>query len=63
MTASDLYTKPFAEPSLESAALERLQALYRADSRPWVVAFSGGKDSTVVLQLVFRMLLDLGAEA
>ena len=41
----------------------RLQALYRADSRPWVVAFSGGKDSTVVLQLVFRMLLDLGTEA
>ncbi|MFZ3141969.1 DNA phosphorothioation system sulfurtransferase DndC [Polaromonas sp.] len=63
MTASDPSTESPAEPSLESAAMERLRALYCADSRPWVVAFSGGKDSTVVLQLVFRMLLDLGAEA
>lgn len=63
MTAPDLSIELPAESSLESEAMVRLQALYRADSRPWVVAFSGGKDSTVVLQLVFRMLLDLGAEA
>jgi DNA sulfur modification protein DndC len=51
------------ELSLEVAAMERLRTLYRADSRPWVVAFSGGKDSTVVLQLVFRLLQELGTEA
>ena len=28
-------------------------------SRPWIVGFSGGKDSTLVLQLVFEMLLEL----
>lgn len=36
---------------------------YRADARPWVVAYSGGKDSTLVLQLVMEMLLDLGPQA
>lgn len=43
--------------------MDRLRVLYRADTRPWVVAFSGGKDSTVVLQLVFRLLQELGREA
>ena len=26
---------------------------------PWIVGFSGGKDSTILLQLVFEMLLEL----
>jgi len=37
---------------------ENLINNYLADQRPWVVAFSGGKDSTLVLQLVYEMLLD-----
>ena len=36
---------------------------YLADDRPWVVAFSGGKDSTLVLQLVYEMLLELDDQA
>jgi len=32
------------------------------DSRPWVVTFSGGKDSTTVLQLTIEMLLELPKE-
>ncbi|HBA67561.1 MAG TPA: DNA phosphorothioation system sulfurtransferase DndC [Methylococcaceae bacterium] len=36
-----------------------LKANYLADNRPWVVAYSGGKDSTLVLQLVYEMLLSL----
>jgi 3'-phosphoadenosine 5'-phosphosulfate sulfotransferase (PAPS reductase)/FAD synthetase len=40
-----------------------LQTLYLQDNRPWVVAFSGGKDSTLVLQLVCEMLLELGDQA
>jgi DNA sulfur modification protein DndC len=36
-----------------------LRATYLVDQRPWVVAFSGGKDSTLVLQLVYEMLLAL----
>ncbi|NEW61713.1 DNA phosphorothioation system sulfurtransferase DndC [Sulfurovum sp. bin170] len=35
---------------------------YLSNDRPLVVTFSGGKDSTVVLQLVIEMLLELKAE-
>jgi DNA sulfur modification protein DndC len=35
---------------------------FLADKRPWVVTYSGGKDSTLVLQLVYEMLLSLPPE-
>lgn len=38
------------------------QALYLADPVPWVVGYSGGKDSTAVLQLVWTALVQLPAE-
>lgn len=44
------------------AVKERLKKEFLADTRPWVVTFSGGKDSTTVLQLVVEMLLDLDEE-
>ena len=34
----------------------------RPDSHPWIVAYSGGKDSTLLLQMVFEMLLALKAD-
>ncbi|UHD15557.1 DNA phosphorothioation system sulfurtransferase DndC [Thiocapsa bogorovii] len=40
-----------------------LHGHYFADERPWVVAYSGGKDSTLVLQLVYDLVLKLGAGA
>lgn len=49
--------------SLVSDSLASLKELYLADNRPWVVAYSGGKDSTAVLQLVFDLLLSLGDKA
>jgi DNA sulfur modification protein DndC len=33
-----------------------IQKVYLSDDRPWVIAFSGGKDSTVILQLVWEAL-------
>lgn len=42
---------------------DELRQAYRLDDRPWVVAFSGGKDSTAVLQLVYDMLVELGPAA
>ena len=42
---------------------EYLRQAYLADGRPWVVAYSGGKDSTLVLHLVYQMLVDLGEQA
>jgi len=49
--------------SVSRTARASLEKLYFADTRPWIVAFSGGKDSTAVLQLVFEMLLALGERA
>ncbi|HEX8697329.1 MAG TPA: DNA phosphorothioation system sulfurtransferase DndC [Myxococcaceae bacterium] len=42
--------------------LEEIQALYLGDSVPWVVGYSGGKDSTATLQLVWMALAELPAE-
>lgn len=42
--------------------IEELKEQYFADERPWVVTYSGGKDSTCVLQLVLTMLQELHAE-
>ena len=33
--------------------------LYTGDSRPWIIAFSGGKDSTALLQLIWISLREL----
>ena len=44
------------------AALTAIQETYLQDARPWVIGFSGGKDSTATLQLVWRAILDLAAE-
>jgi len=39
-----------------AALLEEIAALYQADISPWVVGYSGGKDSTATLQLVWMAL-------
>jgi DNA sulfur modification protein DndC len=36
--------------------LDEIRDLYRADAIPWVVGYSGGKDSTATLQLVWHAL-------
>ena len=41
--------------------IAEIQRVYLADARPWVVGFSGGKDSTCVLQLVWTALAALPA--
>lgn len=46
------------EPDI-SEVLERVTALYKADRIPWVVGYSGGKDSTATLQLVWTALAAL----
>lgn len=42
--------------------IEKLKEQYFADNRPWVVTYSGGKDSTTVLHLVITMLQELHKE-
>jgi len=42
--------------------IRMIQEVYLSDQRPWVVGYSGGKDSTVVVQLVFEALHKLSPE-
>ena len=46
-------------PGFHRAVLEELRAAYSADDRPWIVGFSGGKDSTCLTQLLYYMLARL----
>jgi DNA sulfur modification protein DndC len=39
--------------------LNEISALYLADDVPWVIGYSGGKDSTAVLQLVWMAIVAL----
>lgn len=38
---------------------EEIKRVYLSDQRPWVVGYSGGKDSTAVVQLVFSALSEM----
>ncbi|MBU5955492.1 DNA phosphorothioation system sulfurtransferase DndC [Pseudomonas aeruginosa] len=44
------------------AIIEEIQSLYRSDSLPWIVGYSGGKDSTASLQLIWKAVATLPAE-
>jgi len=41
---------------------EEIQQLYLLDEVPWVVGYSGGKDSTATLQLIWNAIADLPVE-
>ena len=41
---------------------KEIQEIYVADQRPWVIGYSGGKDSTTSLQLIWYALADLPPE-
>lgn len=43
---------------LKDLVLE-IQEIYLADTRPWIIGFSGGKDSTTVLSLIYFALQNL----
>ena len=51
----------FNENTLEEL-IEEIKYVYKSDERPWVIGYSGGKDSTTVVELVYKMLLSLPNE-
>ncbi|KHF41544.1 DNA phosphorothioation system sulfurtransferase DndC [Halalkalibacter okhensis] len=57
---SNMINKDF--PKVDEAK-KLVQEMYLEDHRPWVVGYSGGKDSTVVVQLVFEALSGLPKES
>ena len=48
----------FNENTLDEL-IEEIKYVYQSDKRPWVIGYSGGKDSTTVVELVYKMLLTL----
>ncbi|MEU8076024.1 DNA phosphorothioation system sulfurtransferase DndC [Catellatospora citrea] len=56
--------RPFGELGLAKtvvAAVDEIIELYRSDDVPWVIGYSGGKDSTATLQLVWLALEQMQA--
>ena len=51
----------FNENTLEEL-IEEIKYVYQSYKRPWVIGYSGGKDSTTVVELVYKMLLTLSKE-
>jgi DNA sulfur modification protein DndC len=45
--------------SVIEAQLANIRELYRLDEIPWVIGYSGGKDSTAILQLIWMALQGL----
>jgi DNA sulfur modification protein DndC len=41
---------------------EEIRKVYLSDNRPWIIGFSGGKDSTCLVQLVWNALSTLSPE-
>src|SRR5690554_1266134 len=39
--------------------VREIQNIYQADDRPWIIGFSGGKDSTCVLSLIYAAIQQL----
>ncbi len=55
----------FTEKGLKQvldSSVEHVKNLYQSDSIPWVIGYSGGKDSTAILQLIWYALQELAAE-
>lgn len=51
-----------ADFSVFENIIEEMQIVYLHDKRPWMIGFSGGKDSTLLCCLVMEMLKRLPAE-
>ncbi|MFV1965748.1 MAG: DNA phosphorothioation system sulfurtransferase DndC [Pirellulaceae bacterium] len=61
-TAAKNKASAFAQNGLSDtvkAICEEIRGLYLCDQVPWVVGYSGGKDSTAVLQLVWIAIREL----
>lgn len=51
MQMNEYNGKPLVE-----GLLDEIEYVYLSDDRPWIIGYSGGKDSTTVVHLVYEML-------
>ena len=55
-------TSAFSEIGLKATAAalhEEIRELYTADDVPWIIGYSGGKDSTATLQIIWAAVAGL----
>ena len=45
-----------------NARYEEIRSVYLSDDRPWVIGYSGGKDSTTAVQMIWYALFELPVE-
>ena len=50
------YNKKNSTEEKISRVVENIKKVYLMDNRPWIVGYSGGKDSTTVVHLIFKAL-------
>jgi len=55
-------TESIFEKTTLADIYEEISALYLSDNRPWILGYSGGKDSTCMIQLVWSALSKLSPE-
>lgn len=53
----------FGLPQTVELLKQEIKELYRADAVPWIIGYSGGKDSTATLQLVWLAIRELPENA
>jgi DNA sulfur modification protein DndC len=64
-TNNPVSASAFAEKGFKLAISERMEiikTLYLSDPIPWVIGYSGGKDSTATLQLIWKALRQLAPD-
>jgi len=52
----------FLEKTTLDLLSTQIREVYEADNRPWVIGYSGGKDSTTALQMIWYALSKLPTE-
>ena len=50
------------QPGVLQSVYDEIREVYRRYPQPWVIGYSGGKDSTTVLQLVWNAIRELPVE-
>ena len=61
MKDEKIYDARISKEEIENLK-DTIRALYLADDIPWVIGYSGGKDSTATLQLVWMSLKEMNPE-
>jgi DNA sulfur modification protein DndC len=60
LSLADINAMSIKIPFIEAEITD--QYLYDENPRPWIIGFSGGKDSTMLLQVIWRSLMKIPAD-